>query len=142
MYIPYSKRQPKLPANTQLTYVVYCSAKKLLFVMNDKGTTDEYTQQIKVISRINFGSKKNFINQGRNKKYVIRYAIWYHLYYLQNVKNTHGGVLPLVKLQLQACNFTKSNTPPWVFLRFLFKLCKWHLITQSVSYLKAKIEQL
>ena len=58
MYIPYSKRQPKLPANTQLIYVVYCSAKKLLFIMNDKGTTDEYTQQIKVISRTNFGRKK------------------------------------------------------------------------------------
>ena len=26
--------------------------------MNDKGTTDEYTQQIKVISRTNFGRKK------------------------------------------------------------------------------------
>ena len=26
-------------------------------------------------------------------------AIWYHLYNLKNVKNTHGGVLLLVKLQ-------------------------------------------
>ena len=25
-------------------------------------------------------------------------AIWYHLYNLKNVKNTHGGVLLLVKL--------------------------------------------
>ena len=24
---------------------------------------------------------------------VVRYAIWYHLYTLKNVKNTHGGVL-------------------------------------------------
>ena len=29
------------------------------------------------------------------------------------MKNTHGGVL------LLACNFTKSNTPPWVFFTFL-----------------------
>ena len=29
----------------------------------------------------------------------MRYAIWYHLYNLKNVKNTHGGVLNLVKLQ-------------------------------------------
>ena len=28
---------------------------------------------------------------------VIRCAIWYHLYNLKNVKNTHGGVLLLVK---------------------------------------------
>ena len=27
-------------------------------------------------------------------------AIWYHSYNLKNVKNTHGGVLLLVKLQV------------------------------------------
>ena len=43
---------------------------------------------------------------------VMLCAIWYHLYNLKNVKNTHGGVLLLV-------NFTKSNTPPWVFSGFL-----------------------
>ena len=32
-------------------------------------------------------------------------AIWYHLYNLKNVKNTHGGVLLLVK-------FTKSKLLP------------------------------
>ena len=37
--------------------------------------------------------------------YEMLCAIWYHLYNLKNVKNTHGGVLLLV---------TKSNTPPWV----------------------------
>ena len=45
-------------------------------------------------------------------------AIWYHLYNF-NVKNIHGGVLLLVKLQAEGCNFTKSNTHPWVFSRFL-----------------------
>ena len=29
-------------------------------------------------------------------------AIWYHLYNLKNVKNNHGRVLPLVKLQASA----------------------------------------
>ena len=29
----------------------------------------------------------------------MRCAIWYHLYNLKNVKNTHGGVLISVKLQ-------------------------------------------
>ena len=37
-------------------------------------------------------------------------AIQYHLYNLRNVKNTHGGVLLLVKLQASVCNFTESNT--------------------------------
>ena len=35
------------------------------------------------------------------------------------VKNTHGGVLLLAKLQADAYNFTKNNTPPWVFFTFL-----------------------
>ena len=30
---------------------------------------------------------------------VVRYAIYYHLYNLKNMKNTHGGLLILVKLQ-------------------------------------------
>ena len=50
---------------------------------------------------------------------VARCAIWNHLNNLKNVKNTRGGVLLLVKLHADACNFTKSNPPPWVFLRFL-----------------------
>ena len=29
---------------------------------------------------------------------VMSYAIWYHLYNLKNVKNTHGAVLLLVKM--------------------------------------------
>ena len=65
------------------------------------------------------------------KKVTPLCAIWYHLYNLERVKNTHGGVLLLVKLQASACNFTKSNTPPWVFFTFL-KLYKWCQIAQSI----------
>ena len=61
-------------------------------------------------------------------------AIWYYLYKLKNVKNTHGGVLLLVK-------FTKSNTRPWVFFRF-FKLCKWHQIAQSIAIVFVSFEYL
>ena len=39
-------------------------------------------------------------------------TIWYHLYNSKNVKNTHGGVLLLEKLQ------AKGSTPPWVFFTF------------------------
>ena len=59
--------------------------------------------------------------------YVMFCAIWYHLYNLKNVKNTHEGVL------LLACNFTKSNTPPWVFFTF-FNLYKWYQIAQYITY--------
>ena len=41
--------------------------------------------------------------------------IWYHWHNVKNVKNTHGGVLILAKI----------NTPPWVFFTF-FTLCKWY----------------
>ena len=59
-------------------------------------------------------------------------VFWYRLYNLKNMKNIHGGMLLLVKLQDSPCNFTKSNTPPWVFFRF-FKLYKWYQIAQSIS---------
>ena len=55
----------------------------------------------------------------KNRSYEMLCAIWYHLYYFKNVKNTQGGVLLLVKLQALGSNFTESNTPPWVFSRFL-----------------------
>ena len=48
----------------------------------------------------------------------------YHLCNFKNVKNTHKGVLILVKLQAEAFNLTNINTPPWVFSTF-FKLYKW-----------------
>ena len=64
--------------------------------------------------------------------YVMFRAIWNHFYSLKNVRNTHRGVLLLVKLQASACNFTKSNTPPWVFFTF-FKLYKWHQIAQRIT---------
>ena len=37
--------------------------------------------------------------------YVMLCTIWYHLYNLKTVNNTHGGVLLFVKLQALACNF-------------------------------------
>ena len=51
-------------------------------------------------------------------QYEMRCVIWYHLYNLKNVKNTHGGLLLLVNLQTLACNFNKSNTPSWVYFYF------------------------
>ena len=47
---------------------------------------------------------------------------------LKNAKIIDGGVLLLVKLQSKACNFTKSNTPPWVLFTIL-KLYKCYQIT-------------
>ena len=59
----------------------------------------------------------------------------------KNLKNTHGRVSILVKLQeCLACNFTKINTLPWVFFTFL-KLYKWYQIAQRTTYkVRLKIE--
>ena len=35
-------------------------------------------------------------------------------------------------------NFTKNNTPPWVFFT-LFKLCKWYQIAQNITYIFDKV---
>ena len=60
-------------------------------------------------------------------------AIWYYLHSFKNVKNTHGRVLLLVKLQAEAYNFTKSNTTPWMFFTFS-KLYMWYQIVQSITH--------
>ena len=65
--------------------------------------------------------------------YVILCTIWYHLYNFKNAKSTHGVVLLLLKLQVSACNFAKSNTLPWVFFMF-FKVYKWYQIAQCASH--------
>ena len=49
------------------------------------------------------------------KVYQMFCAICYHLCNLKNVKNTHGVMSLLVKLQAY---IAKSNTPRWVFLIF------------------------
>ena len=57
----------------------------------------------------------------------MRCAIWYRLYNFKNLKNTHGGVLLLLKLQ------AKATLLHGCFSCF-FKLCKWYQIVQSITY--------
>ena len=42
--------------------------------------------------------------------YVMLCTIWYHLYNLKSVKNTHRGELLLVKLQAEATGFKWTVT--------------------------------
>ena len=57
---------------------------------------------------------------------------------LKSVKNNHGGVLFLVKLQ----SF-KSNTPTWVFFTFfkLYQITQNITVTQSICLLKNSYSQ-
>ena len=66
-------------------------------------------------------------------------TIWYHLYNLKNVKNTHGERFFLVKLQAEACNFTKSKTHSWVFFT-IFKSYKWYQSRKSSHIQKFRIK--
>ena len=52
---------------------------------------------------------------------------------VKNLKKHPGGVLLLV-----ARNFTKSNTPSWMFFMFL-ELCEWYQIVQSIQGYDQKI---
>ena len=74
-----------------------------------------------------------FFFQKRRSPYAMLCAICYYLYNLKNVENTHGGVVILVKLQVEVWNFTKINNPPWVFFTF-FKLYKRYQIAQRTTY--------
>ena len=87
---------------------------------------------------ISITCQERVIHKLFQKAFVMLCGIWYHLYNLKNVKNTHGAVLLLVKLQTEAWNFTKSNTAPWVFFTF-FKLYKWHQNAQSIGIISIKI---
>ena len=50
--------------------------------------------------------------------------------------------LYVMRCTLKACNFTKINTPPWVFFTF-FKLYKWYQIVQRIRYklVRPKIQE-
>ena len=57
---------------------------------------------------------------------VMLCVIWYHLYNLKNMENTHGGVLRLVKLQSSAStctNGTKSRNASHC-IKSSFQICK------------------
>ena len=47
--------------------------------------------------------------------FEVRCAIWYHLYNLKNVKNTHGGVLILSKVALIRENTVSQPTSTFIF---------------------------
>ena len=58
-------------------------------------------------------------------------AIQYHLFNLNNLKNTHGRVILLV--QLQPATFVKVLLFRGCFFTF-FKFCKWYQIAQSINW--------
>ena len=77
--------------------------------------------QKKIISRII--SVKSSLESSDNHNseedlHMVLCAIWYYLYNLKNVKNTQGGVLLLVKMQVIACNLLKVTLLHGCFSHF------------------------
>ena len=62
--------------------------------------------------------------------YAMRCTIWYQLRNLK-LENYPCSSVTFSKV---ACNFTKSNTPSWVFFTFS-KFYKWYQIAQSITYI-------
>ena len=50
-------------------------------------------------------------------------------------------MLILVKLQTSAWNFTKINTPTWMFFTF-FKVYKWYQIAQRITNDPAELAEI
>ena len=67
----------------------------------------------------------------------MRCAIWYHLHNSKNVKNTHGGVLLLVKLQANCTNSTKSRNAPQIH-----PVDKYKTVLETEMNQRAKINQI
>ena len=64
--------------------------------------------------------------------YVVYCTIWYHLYNLKNVENTHGGVLILdgcFSCFLNCTNGTKSRNASQMSFFFLFSMYYSYLLT-------------
>ena len=68
---------------------------------------------------------------------MVRWEICYDLYKLKNFKKIHGWVWLLVKLQAEACNFTKSKLLHGYFSRFLncTNGIKSHKASHSIIFL-------
>ena len=66
-------------------------------------------------------------------EYVMLCAIWYHLYNLKNVKNTHGEVLLLVKLLAEPATLLKVTFFQGCFSSFLN--CTYRTKSRKVSHI-------
>ena len=71
---------------------------------NDSSIYRRHPDNLKIF-KVQFEPQIQQLHKG-HRIIVLCCAIWYHLYNLKNVKNTHRGVLILVKLQASACKET------------------------------------
>ena len=74
------------------------------------------------------------------KSHMVCYVIWYHLYNLKKVKNTHERVLLLVKLQAKPGTLLKVTLRHGFFSRFLN--CTNGTESRKASYIGFVLKQL
>ena len=57
-------------------------------------------------------------------------SLWFYWrFWKWSPSRNNGSVLSRI---ISACNFTKINTPPWMFFT-VFKLCKWYQVAQRIT---------
>ena len=96
--------------NTQFCYKILFNLPDFFKVVELTLTTQSYLdfeKHLFVLRKdIPYSCFHPLINQFKNQRfYITLCAVWYHLYIQKNVNNTHGGVLPLLKLQSETYNF-------------------------------------
>ena len=77
----------------------------------DWAATDKRQIKAQLLHKKSGGMKRENVNHV-SSVFEMLCAVWYHLYNLENVKNTHGGVVLLVKVIVFHGCFSR------------FKLCK------------------
>ena len=73
--------------------------KNISFFSYNNNATKDLTNEVKISFILSACWDRDIIRE----TYVTLCTVWYHLYNFKNVKNTHRGVLLLVKLQAPSC---------------------------------------
>ena len=108
---------------------------KVLFLVGNwaLGSTFHHLWDVSNVSKFRkILSRSAVVRQLVSKIYQARNQVPLYLQRIKPIlKCALRNLVPFV--QAKACNFTKVNTPPWVFFSF-FKLYEWYEIAQRTTY--------
>ena len=101
-----SKRNERRKENTSgksiKKNILAAARVNIFFVTRTSGNKSAFSGPIKIFQTLFecfYCQIQTMLPRIQEIQFVMFYPIWYHLYDLKNVENTHGGVLLLVKLQ-------------------------------------------
>ena len=121
-------------------HIISKEIKRIIKDTNTKTATQKGNLPVEVIKE-NVGLFPSYKSQMLNLYHIkvsFKFSKW-----TQAWKNKQKIIKKLISIKnifmkQKACNFTKSNTPPWVFFKF-FKFYKWYQIAQRItSFIKSR----